>query len=189
MEKASENTKRFWGMVLTSFLKYYPARLKVKDEEMEVARHKVLDFKDGREYEETAQMTAHYIIERFGNQASGIVFSCVPASTAVKYELRYKRFMERVSELCGVMNGYDHVRILEDRLAIHEHRKDEEKHIERVRVMDFDGDFFKGKDVICFDDVLTTGESWATYAQHLEQLGAHILGGIFLAKTTYKYAV
>jgi orotate phosphoribosyltransferase len=87
------------------------------------------------------------------------------------------------------MNGYDHVRILEDRLAIHEHRKDEEKHIERVRVMDFDSDFFKGKYVICFDDVLTTGESWATYAQHLEQLGAHILGGIFLAKTTYKYAV
>jgi hypothetical protein len=186
MAKASENTKRFWGMVLTSFLKYYPARLKVKDEEMEVARHKVWDFKDGREYEEAAQMTARYIIERFGSHASSIVFSCVPASTAAKYELRYKRFMERVSELCGVMNGYDHVRILEDRLAIHEHRKEKEKRIESVSVMNFDADFFKGKDVLCFDDVLTTGEGWATYAHHLEQLGAHILGGMFLAKTTYK---
>jgi len=61
-------------MVLTSFLKYYPARLKVKDGEMEVARHKVWDFKDGREYEEAAQMTARYIRAQFGEQASGIVF-------------------------------------------------------------------------------------------------------------------
>ncbi|KAA3932168.1 ribonucleotide-diphosphate reductase subunit alpha, partial [Bacteroides ovatus] len=45
---------------------------------------------------------------------------------------------------------------------------------------------FKGKNIVTFDDVITRGITWATYSDQLENLGAHVLSGIFLAKTHYK---
>ena len=47
-------------------------------------------------------------------------------------------------------------------------------------------DFFKGKDVLLFDDIITKGISYATTADNLEACGANVLGGLFLAKTFYK---
>lgn len=185
MAKVDETTKRFWGKVIACYLKYYPARIKTNNQEIERARRIVWDFKDGKEYENVAQMTADYLIENFQNEISNIVFTCVPASTSEKNEVRYKKFMERVCALSGAINGYEHVSVLQERLAIHEQR-DREKRICKVQVLDFDEDFFKGKSVVCFDDILTTGGSWATYASQLETLGANILGGLFLGKTTYK---
>ena len=43
----------------------------------------------------------------------------------------------------------------------------------------------KGKCV--FDDVVTTGKSYADFANKLEDSGAHVLGGMFLGKTYYRY--
>lgn len=34
-----------------------------------------------------------------------------------------------------------------------------------------------------FDDVVTTGKSYADFANKLENSGAHVLGGMFLGKT------
>ena len=42
------------------------------------------------------------------------------------------------------------------------------------------------RSVVVFDDVITKGLSYATYANQLESLGANVLGGIFLARTHYK---
>lgn len=55
-----------------------------------------------------------------------------------------------------------------------------------MHIIDFDEDWFSGKSVVTFDDVITRGITWATYADQLENLGAHVIGGIFLAKTHYK---
>lgn len=96
-----------------------------------------------------------------------------------------KAFCERVCELTGAINGYEHVRVIGGRLAIHENRK-MEKEIRKVHIIDFDEDWFSGKSVVTFDDVITRGITWATYADQLENLGAHVIGGIFLAKTHYK---
>lgn len=186
MAKVNDNTKRFWNKKIVSFLKYYPVRIKNVGLEQQIARKIVWEFKDGIAYEEVAQMTANHLKEMFGGQVGNIVFSCVPASSAEKNELRYKNFSARVCELSGAINGYPHVNVTGERLAVHEHRKDKEKAISKVKVIDFDEGFFKDKDVLCFDDILTTGSSWATYGNQLEQLGANIVGGFFLGKTTYK---
>ena len=116
----------------------------------------------------------------FGDKVKDIVFSCVPASSAEKNELRYKEFSARVCELSGTVDAYQHVSVTGERLTVHEHRKDKEKTVSKVRIIDFDEAFFKGK------DVLSTGNSWAAYGSQLEQLGANIVGGFFLGKTTYK---
>ena len=54
-------------------------------------------------------------------------------------------------------------------------------------MIDFDVRYFKGKDVCVFDDVVTTGKSYANFANMLEDNGANVVGGMFLGKTFYKY--
>lgn len=76
---------------------------------------------------------------------------------------------------------------MEDRLAIHERRRGGEKEISKVSIMDFDRAFFKGKKVLVFDDIITTGGSYALFAEEVEKHGALVVGGLFLTRTHYKY--
>ena len=116
------------------------------------------------------------------------LLTCIPASSAEKNEARYKAFSERVCELTGAINAYDHIKVSGERLAVHENRKVSEKKITKVQIIEFDEDFFKGKNCICFDDVLTSGKSWAAFGHKLEEFGANVVAGFFLSKTTYKVA-
>ena len=171
------------------FLKYFPVRSKNVGDDAIAARNLVWAFKDGRDnaFEKVAQMTATYLVKNWGGKLKNMVFVCVPASTKEKYDARYKSFSDKVSELCGVVNGFSHINILKDRLAVHEHRHDKEKDVSKVQVIVFDNTFFNGKDVIVFDDIVTTGKSYAIFANHLETLGANVLGGVFLGRTHYRY--
>ena len=158
----------------TWFCKYFPKRIRNVGEKEIADRQMVYDFKDGRAFETVAQMTASSMVAQYGNLCRDIVFVPVPASTRQKNELRYKAFCERVCELSGAVNGYDHVRVCGERLAIHENR------------IEFDEEWFNGKTIIAFDDVISRGISYATYANQLESFGANVIGGIFLARTHYK---
>ena len=161
--------------VMVWLMKYYPVRIKNVGEQQKADRQTIWDFKDGREYEQVAQMTAIHLQELFGSRLTSIVFSCIPASTQEKNELRYKRFSERVCELTHAINGYPHMQVLTGRLAVHEHRKNETE-VRTAQMADYDTDFFNGKDVLLFDDVITRGISYATTADNLEACGANVLG-------------
>jgi len=169
----------------TWFCKYFPVRIRNVGEREKADRQLVFDFKDGRAYEEVARRTAAAMTERYGASCADIVFSPVPASTREKNEVRYKAFCQRVCELTGAVNGYEHVSVSGERLSIHENRK-AEKEIRKVNIVEFDSAFFNGKLVVVFDDVISKGLSYATYAHQLESLGANVLGGLFLARTHYK---
>lgn len=169
----------------TWFCKYFPVRIRNVGEREKADRQLVFDFKDGRAYEEVARRTAAAMTERYGASCADIVFSPVPASTREKNEVRYKAFCQRVCELTGAVNGYEHVSVSGERLSIHENRK-AEKEIRKVNVLEFDSAFFHGKSVVVFDDVISKGLSYATYAHQLESIGANVLGGLFLARTHYK---
>jgi len=169
----------------TWFCKYFPKRIRNVGEKEVADRQMVYDFKDGRSFEAVAQMTAASLKEQYGDGCKDITFVPVPASTSEKNKLRYKAFCERVCELTGVINGYDHVKVTGGRLAIHENRK-LEKEIRKVSIIEFDEIWFNGKNIVTFDDVITRGITWATYSDQLENLGAYVLSGIFLAKTHYK---
>lgn len=122
------------------FCKYFPARIRNVSEREIADRKLVFDFKDGRAYEEVAQRTAANMTERYGTSCTNIVFSPVPASTDKKNEIRYKAFCQRVCELTGAINGYDHVSVSGERLTIHENRK-AEKEVRKVNVIEFDSAF------------------------------------------------
>lgn len=172
------------------FLKYFPVRVRNVGEDAVAARKLIWAFKDARDnaFEKVAQMTAAHLIKVCGEKIKDIVFVCVPASTQAKNESRYMAFCNRVSELCGIINGYSHISVSGDRLAVHEHRHDKEKSITKTQVIEFDEAYFKGKDIYVFDDVVTTGASYAIFANQLEMFGGNVLGGLFLGRTHYKYA-
>lgn len=186
MAKTIDNDiKRQLAKPQTWFCKYYPARIRNVGEAEIADRQLVYQFKDGIAFEEVAQRTAKNMIEQYGERCKDIVFSPVPASTSEKNELRYNAFCERVCELTGAANGFSHAKVCGGRLSIHENRK-EEKQVRMVNIIEFDNDFYNGKTVIVFDDVITKGLSYAMFANQLETLGANVLGGIFLARTHYK---
>lgn len=45
---------------------------------------------------------------------------------------------------------------------------------------------FQGQGGHSFDDIITTGGSYALFAEEVERHGAHVVGGLFLGKTHYK---
>lgn len=167
------------------FCKYFPSRIRNVGEKEKADRQLVFDFKDGRAFEEVAKRTAAQMFKSYGEECSNIVFTPVPASTRDKNEIRYKAFCQRVCELTGAINGYDHVFVSGERLTIHENRKNE-KEVRKVNIVEFDDTFFSGKSVLVFDDVITKGLSYAVYANQLEGFGANVIGGLFLARTHYK---
>ena len=167
------------------FYKYFPTRIKNVGEREINDRKVIYDFKDGRAFEQVAQRTAFAMNELCGLDCGNIVFSPVPASTSMKNEIRYKAFCKRVCELTGAINGYEHVTISKERRPLHKNRK-QELDIRKEENIVFDSAFFDGKCVLVFDDIITKGISYATYAHQLESNGANVIGGVFLARTHYK---
>lgn len=169
------------------FLKYFPARIRNVGEDAKEDRKLIYAFKDARDdaYKLVAQMVDGYLKREYGEQVKDMVFLCVPASRQEVNKSRYKEFCKEVSRLSGIKNGYSHLILMEDRLAVHERRRGREKEISKVSIMDFDKPFFKGKQVLIFDDIITTGGSYAIFAEEVEKHGAHVVGGLFLARTQY----
>lgn len=186
MAKVDEVRRRFWGKVVTCFTSYYPCRIKNVGLDGENVRKLVWSFKSGENTEYVAQKTADELINKYGDDISGIVFVCVPASSKEKNEIRYKNFSKRVCELSGAINAYDHVRVVNERPEIHKHRKQRNNAADNVESLEIDKDFFNKARFCLFDDLLTSGASGAALSNKLEQYGAQFLGFFALAKTTYK---
>ena len=170
--------------LMVSFLKYYPVRFTDVSMESQIARDLIWGFKKGQYTDIVAKNTATKMKQCFGKGTSDLTFVCIPASTAEKNDTRYRDFSDLVCRLTGAANGFDHVQILEDRLSLHENHH--EKSIDTVSAIDFDAAFFNGRKVLCFDDVITRGVSFSRFADKLESMGASVVGGFFLGKTTYR---
>ena len=174
--------KQQWAKPMVSLYDYVPTKYEATEREKQI-RSLVWDFKDGKRSKQVAALVANRIAQQFGSFAETIVFACIPASSAEKTEIRYHDFCEQVSALCGCMNGYNAIKVEGSRMAIHETKAG--KNVQNTETITFNADFFNGKRVIIFDDILTKGRSYAQFATAIEQLGAEVLGGLFLGKTTH----
>lgn len=146
-------------------------------------RKLIWNFKDGKQTEFCAQIVAQRLMKVYGSKVKQIAFACIPASSAEKNVIRYKRFAEMVCQLAGCINAFNAIKISGQRLAIHEHGHS--KRISNTQVIDFDSAFFAGREVVVFDDILTQGKSYARFACALEAIGASVIGGLFLGRTMY----
>lgn len=149
-------------------------------------RKKVWRFKDGdtSTSSEVAQWVSLTLDEAMPD-LENCTFVCIPASTEERTQMRYEQFAQEVCKATQMANAYKHIKVEGERLAIHEHKVC--KTLSKVQVLKFDRRFFNGRKVIIFDDVITKGKSFATMVEYLEEMGAVVVGGIFLAATAFQH--
>lgn len=110
------------------------------------------------------------------DEYKALTLFCVPASTSENNIARYNAFSYLLTKRTGMCNSYDYVHIVED--AIPKHLGGTGNPIVR-----YESYFFKNKNILIFDDVVTTGSTILRYKEHLESIGANVIAAITLAKT------
>lgn len=168
-------------MVTYIIHQYTPKRLlgSASFEEADTSR-RILDFKDGRNHAKSwaAREVAAQLV---GSEVSGCLFVCIPAASDYANRRRYARFSAEVSTRCGLVDAFRHVSVFGTRTRCH---VDRSRPAEENTVID--GDFFRGRDVVLFDDILTTGMTSTAFARRLEAVGAKVKARVFLGRTARK---
>ncbi len=112
--------------------------------------------------------------ETFGEMLPQLTLVCIPASTAEKTAARFEEFANIVASKTGMENGYDHVDVVID---------GESKHLGDQPQYALDPTFFKGRQVLLFDDIMATGNSVASFATQVIDSGADVVAAVVLGKT------
>ena len=153
----------------------------------EQVRNFIFAFKDGKKWatDYAADMVAKSFSQTYGDKAGDFVLVCAPAANSKKYTKRFSHFASKVSQEAKVQNGNDHLFIHGERTAKH----NSANHVSEsfgYRVA-LDREYFKGKKVIIFDDVITSGATAQEFASQLAECGAEVMGAMFLAITKRMY--
>lgn len=164
---------------------YYPKN-SFSDDMLEdkerIFRNYIYKFKDGEEKISKffCEILSDLILKNNLVKSFDKTILCViPASKKTVTELRYKTFVETLSEKLGIENGYSCIVNFKDRPSKHNSNF-------KANILDylrFDSEKIREKEVILLDDIITTGNSFYSIAKVLTQLGAKSVTGIFLGKT------
>ena len=119
MEKVKVYIKGQEDKELYSFLRYYPMRIKNIGIEDIFSRQMVYDFKSGLLQQSIAKCVAKELVRIYGRKVKNVVFSCIPASSQEKNEIRNKAFSALVCQFSGAIDGYSHVKVLGERTSVH----------------------------------------------------------------------
>lgn len=114
----------------------------------------------------------------FGNELSKLTFVCIPSSKAVVTQRRYEDFSEQLCTMLGMSNAYQYINVEHDGEAKHIGGTMKAKYV-------FDDSFFKGKYILLFDDVITSGSSMEAFKNQMERMNAFVVGGISIGVTKH----
>lgn len=122
------------------------------------------------------------LLNTFGDKyLQNLTFVCIPASTVEKTIARYKEFSKTLCNITGMINAYDYITVI---------MESEEKKFGGSGIItsnvSFNEEFFKAKNVLLFDDVITKGETMLRFKRKMESLGACVIGGISIGKTKHE---
>lgn len=184
------------GLHYSFLFYYYPTTCDFEATEEEWAiRWIIWDFKNtpGKTSETEHQNTLNKVIPMIKDNLlktfeeknlKYLTLVCIPASSQLKTQARYKEFSQRICNELGMINAYPHITVTKEK---------EEKHLGGsdldINKLHFDEEFFKGKYVLLFDDIITKGKSMVTFKNKMESLGAIVIGGLALGKTKHERPV
>lgn len=165
-----------------TFFNYIPSNyLDMATLEEVFLHYTLLDFKDGK------RVAQDWAIRFVGNALGGktrkdTVLVCIPGHDYKTTERRYGRFSEEVCMMCGCENGMPYIHV-GDNMGKPSHLRRFRSKEDALAHVQVDKGFFRGKKVIVFDDITTTGRTYNKMAEILCNAGANIIGALFLAKT------
>lgn len=180
----------FMGFQAISMLDYYPTTLKViETSEIWNDRRMVWNFKNNQEKvhdEENAKavewavkQAEEIIVTTFGKEnAQYITFVCIPASSQEMSERRYKAFAEKLCKATGMIDSFNYIKVTHAKAEVHTGGKSFSHDM-----LEYDPNFFKGKYVLLFDDIITTGSSMKSFKAKLQELGSTVIGGMSIGRS------
>ena len=159
------------------FYYYYPTRFSDISMDSQSARRLIYNFKDGLAHNTVKDLVVSKMRSTFSSSdISQMTFVCIPASTRAVHESRYKSFAADVTQALGMTNAYDYITITKEKTPSHLGGSDAAEY-------SFNRSFFRGKIVVLFDDVVTSGGSVASMKATMESLGATVICALSIGQT------
>lgn len=158
---------------------YYPKRIDSLPEEKMTFRENIWRFKSGSNSSwakgHLFQLVKHAITYLHLEHP---IICAIPASTQYRTQQRYHSILEEASKMFLIENGYSCIAPTTNRQPKHFGlgHFDAEKHIDISPAI-------KGKDILLFDDVYTSGATYHQVKKALLAKGAKSVHGLFIAKT------
>lgn len=144
----------------------------------------IYDFKAGKAATTRfcAELLISYLRRQYGRLLEDFVVVFAPCSAQWKYNKRFG-YLAAILNQAGIKTANEHVRIYGERKPTHNggshHVSEELYHVA------IDDSYFAGKNVILFDDLLTSGQTITEFKEQLEAAGAYIEREIFLGRTIH----
>lgn len=161
------------------FRTYYPKRYKINSLDKKI-RNEIYNFKNGISFNKFLIEIKDWLIEKYGDyQLNKLILLPIPASNKKMNEKRYKNFCKLLSESLNIENGYGYIDMNENNIPNHLKNDLKNKKYEFI----LDKNRLKGRHLIIFDDILTSGKTLFSLANDLENLNCKIRLVIFLART------
>lgn len=115
----------------------------------------------------------------FSDDVKYLTLVCVPSSKEIIHKRRFQDFSEQICRKTSMENGFDYIHVTSDGDA---------KHMGGVSSSSYavDSEFFKGKHVLIFDDVITSGRSMERLRIALQSAGANVIGGFSIGRTKHE---
>jgi len=168
------------------FYNYYPKSVvEVSEADWEI-RRLIWDFKDGKDY--ARSRVSSLLIDKLkslftSQELSNLTLVCAPAS---KIQVNINRFMKFADSVCTTLdmyNAFDEIEITSERESTHTTNN---RNIDRMQYLSFNANFFNGKKVIIFDDVVTRGDSMTQLANKLNSMGAIVICSLSIGRTKHQ---
>jgi len=176
-----------YGLRYDYLVDYYPvSRFDNASEDMWDDRWTVWNFKNtpgkisvenhDEALEEIVPRVTETLKKTFGALINYLTLVCVPASNSANNTARYEEFSEMLCNETGMENSFDEIEITEDATP---------KHLGGTGspVVSYNEDYFNGRFVILFDDVITSGHSLHKMKQKMEAIGATVVCAFTIGKT------
>lgn len=159
---------------------YIPKKYGDQDDTEEKIRKLIYGFKNGND--NIQKYIAWYVgkkLQQAFPESNLLSFVCVPASSSHKNKIRYTKFLKTCKEMiCNWdFNTIKWIRVTKDA------SKPSHMGGEEPAEYSFDKDVWKGKMVVLFDDVVTSGKTIKKFKNKIESLGAQVVFFISLGKT------
>lgn len=114
----------------------------------------------------------------FREKISRLTLVCIPSSKIVVTQRRYEDFSRILCKKLGMTNAYNHVTVT---------KEGEAKRLGGTIKAEYslDEEFFNGKFILLFDDVITSGASMERFNMLLQKAGAKVIAGLSIGKTRH----
>lgn len=121
--------------------------------------------------DKASKMVENLITQVFANEAKELTLVCIPASKKQHTERRFKTFSNTICQATGMENAYEAFSY------------DVSNDIDTPDTLHVDEAFFKGKKVLLFDDIISSGKSVCKFSDNLKDWGAEVIAAVALGKT------